>query len=86
MAQLQEALPVYMDKETHTDQDKSVPNPEPVADTDKTNTLTFVTSDGEVIVFDGMDVPLAEATTLASEEALGKIWNRPAEDAAWRDM
>ncbi len=50
------------------------------------DTLTLITSDGETIVFDGMDIPIGEATALASEDALGKIWNRPAEDLAWRDM
>jgi len=50
------------------------------------DTLTLITSDGEIIVFDGMDIPIGEATALASEDALGKIWNRQAEDLAWRDM
>lgn len=50
------------------------------------DTLTFVTSDGETIVFDGMDIPIGEAAALASEDALGKIWNRPEEDLAWRGI
>jgi hypothetical protein len=29
---------------------------------------------------------LSETTALASEDALGKIWNRPAEDEAWRNL
>ena len=86
MAQLHEALPAYMDKETPRDQDKSASSPESEAVTNKADSLTLITSDGEVIVFDGMDVPIAEATALASEDALAKIWNRPAEDAAWHDI
>ena len=54
--------------------------------TNKSDTLTLITSDGEIIVFDGMDVPIEEAAALISEDALGKIWNRPAEDLAWRDI
>lgn len=50
------------------------------------STLTFVTSDGESIVFDGMDIPVEEAAALMGEDALGKIWNSPTEDSAWRDM
>ncbi len=49
-------------------------------------TLTFVAADGERLVFTGLDLPLGEVALVAGEEALGKIWNRPAEDAAWRDM
>ncbi len=29
---------------------------------------------------------LAEETALASEEAMGRIWNRPAEDEAWCNL
>ena len=49
-------------------------------------TLTFITSDGETIAFDGMDIPVGEAAALAGEEALGRIWNRPEEDLAWRGI
>ncbi len=49
-------------------------------------TLTFVTSEGESIVFDGMEMPVSEAAALAGEAALGRIWDRPAEEEAWRDM
>ena len=52
----------------------------------KTGTLTFVTTEGEQIVFEDMDVPLEEAVALMGEEALGRIWNRPAEDDAWRGI
>jgi hypothetical protein len=31
-------------------------------------------------------VPDAEFAALASEEALGHIWDDPAEDEAWRDL
>lgn len=86
MAQLQDVPPTYSGREARTDQDKPASSAEPAAVTNKANILTLITSDGEVIVFDGMDVPIAEATALASEDALGKIWNRPAEDAAWHDM
>lgn len=50
------------------------------------DTLTFIAEDGEVIVFDGMDISIEEASALAGEDALGKVWNRPAEELAWRDM
>ena len=86
MAQLREAIPTYAEREARTDQEKPAPNQEPAAITKKADNLTFITSDGEVIVFEGMNVPLAEETAHASEETLGKIWNRPAEDAAWRDL
>ncbi len=58
----------------------------PKAEERSSGTLTFVTSEGESIVFEGMDVPVSEATALAGEEALGRIWDRPAEEEAWRDM
>ncbi len=51
-----------------------------------TDTLTFVTTEGEQIIFDGMDIPVEEVVALIGEEALAKIWNRPAEDAAWRGI
>ena len=86
MAKLQDVPPAYSGRETHIDQDKPTSGLEPAAVASKANSLTLITSDGEVIVFDDMDVPIAEATTLASEDALAKIWNRPAEDAAWHDI
>ena len=52
----------------------------------KTNDLTFVTSEGETLTFSELEMPMGEATALASEEAMSKIWDRPAEDLAWRDM
>ena len=52
----------------------------------QTDTLTFVTTEGERIVFEGMDIPVEEAAALLGEEALGRIWNRPAEDDAWRGI
>ncbi len=80
-------------RRAHTSQNKQVSGTDAkvVADkaegvADKSDTLTLITSDGEIIVFDGMDVPIEEAAALISEDALGKIWNRPAEDLAWRDM
>lgn len=51
-----------------------------------TNDLTFITSEGERITFPEMEMPIGDATAIASEEAMGKIWNRPSEDLAWRDM
>ncbi len=59
---------------------------EPQAAATGAETLTFITSDNETIVFDGMDIPVGEAAALASEDVLDKIWSRPAEDLAWRDM
>lgn len=56
------------------------------ADAESFGTLTFITTEGEHIVFEGMDIPVEEAAALMGEEALAKIWNRPAEDAAWRDI
>ena len=46
---------------------------------ESTGELTFITDEGECITFPGSELPLVEATTLAAEEALGKIWNRPSE-------
>lgn len=86
MAKVQDAPPTYSGREARADQDKPTSSAEPAAVTNKADTLTLITSDGEVIVFDGMDVPIAEATALASEDALAKIWNRPVEDAAWHDI
>ncbi len=51
-----------------------------------TDILTFITTEGEHIVFEGMDIPVEEAAALMGEEALGRIWNRPAEDDAWRGI
>lgn len=65
---------------------KDAPTAVPQAVKSEPGTLTFVTSDGERIVFDDMDIPVEEAAALLGEDALGKIWNRPAEDLAWRDM
>ena len=59
---------------------------QPQADANASDTLTFVTSEGEHILFDGMNVSAEEAAVLIGEDALGKIWNRPAEDLAWQDM
>jgi len=86
MAKLQDVPPTYLGREARADLDRATSSAEPAAVTNKANSLTLITSDGEVIVFDGMDVPIAEATALASEDALAKIWNRPAEDAAWHDI
>ena len=58
----------------------------PQAVAGEAETLTFVTTEGERIVFDGMGIPVGEAAALAGEEALGRVWDRPAEDLAWRDM
>lgn len=69
-----------------TYQNKRASGAETEVVTNKSDTLTLITSDGEIIVFDGMDVPIEEAAALMSEDALGKIWNRPAEDLAWRDI
>lgn len=52
----------------------------------KPSDLTFITSEGESITFPGLGTPTGQATAIASEDALGKIWDRPAEDLAWRDM
>ena len=51
-----------------------------------TDTLTFITTEGEHIVFEGMDIPVEEAAVLMGEEALGRIWNRPAEDDSWHGI
>ena len=51
-----------------------------------TDILTFITTEGEEIIFEGMDIPVEEAATLMGEEALGRIWSRPAEDDAWRGI
>ena len=51
-----------------------------------TDILTFITTEGEEIVFEGMNIPVEEAAALMGEEALGRIWNRPAEDDAWRGI
>ncbi len=52
----------------------------------ETGELTFITDEGECITFPESGLTLAEATALAGEEALGKIWNRSSEDQAWRDI
>ena len=52
----------------------------------QTNTLTFITTEGEQIVFEGMDVPVEEAAALMGQEAFSRIWNRPAEDDAWHGL
>ncbi|MGI4792328.1 MAG: hypothetical protein ACRYFS_26170 [Janthinobacterium lividum] len=69
-----------------TYQNKQASNTETQDAVNETNVLTFVTSEGERIVFEDMDIPVGKAAALAGEEALGKIWNRPAEDLAWRDI
>lgn len=51
-----------------------------------TGSLTFVTTEGERITFSDLAMPPADEACLAGEEALAKIWNRPAEDRAWRDL
>ena len=51
-----------------------------------TDILTFITTEGEQIVFEDMDTPVEEAAVLMGEEALGRIWSRPAEDDAWRGI
>ena len=51
-----------------------------------TDTLTFITTEGEEIVFEGMHIPVEEAAALMGEEALVRIWSRPAEDDAWRGI
>ena len=61
-------------------------NPRRVKVQSQADTLTFVTTEGEKIVFEGMDVPVEEAAALMGEEALGRIWSRPAEDDAWRGI
>lgn len=48
-----------------------------------TGSLTFVTTDGERITFSDLAIPPADEACLAGEEALAKIWDRPAEDRAW---
>lgn len=52
----------------------------------KTSDLTFITSEGESITFPDLGMPIGDATAIASEDTISKIWERPAEDLAWRDM
>ena len=40
------------------------------------DTLTFVTTEGEHIIFEGMDVPVGEATWIMGLEAMTRIWGR----------
>ena len=54
--------------------------------TDNAPDSTFITSDGEILTFPEMGMPLGKAAAIAGEEALSKIWNQPVEDAAWRDI
>ncbi len=56
------------------------------AHTDQPGSLTFITSEGESITFPDLELPPGEAAAIAGEDALSKIWNRPAEDMAWHDM
>lgn len=48
--------------------------------------LTFITSEGEILTFPDAGSPPGDAAALAGEEAIRKIWDRPAEELAWRDM
>jgi|GEM_PF-1514548 len=65
---------------------QSVSGTSPQSNTKSSSTLTFITTEGEHIVFEGMNIPVGEAAALMGEEALAKIWDRPAEDEAWRDI
>ena len=38
----------------------------------QTDTLTFITTEGEYIVFEGMNIPVEEAAALMGEEALAR--------------
>jgi hypothetical protein len=41
---------------------------------------------GNFTLQSGTRPSLSDVTALASEEALGRVWNRPAEDEAWRNL
>ena len=70
----------------HTQPRKTAKPINPAAIPGKGDALTFLTSDGETITFPDTGLPPGDASAIAGEEALHKIWNRPAEDVAWRDM
>ena len=48
--------------------------------------VTFTTDDGEVYEIPDLPADLSRATARASEAALAKFWETPAEDAAWHSM
>ena len=73
-------------KRARANQNES-PDSKPSEDaTDSADSLTFVTTEGEHITFSDMTMPVGDAAAIAGEEALGKIWNRQAEDQAWHGM
>ena len=47
-----------------------VPNAASEAEASASHTLTFITTEGECIVFEGMDVPVEQAAMWMDEEAL----------------
>lgn len=85
MAVVQDAA-LHLKREVRPNQNESTSNTEPLASVDDTSSLTFVTSEGERITFSDLEMPVGDAAAIAGEEALEKIWNRPAEDQAWRAM
>ena len=65
---------------------QSVPTISPETAAATSGELTFLTSEGETLTFPDTGLSPGDAAAIAGEEALRKIWDRPAEDAAWRDM
>jgi hypothetical protein len=47
---------------------------------------TFTTDDREVFEIPDLPEDLGQACALASEAALRKFWDTPAEDTTWRNM
>ena len=41
---------------------------------------------GEILAFPDTELPPGDAAAVAGEESVRKIWDRRAEDVAWRDM
>ena len=46
--------------------------------------VTFTTDDGEVYEIPDLPADLGRATALASEKTLGRLWDTPEKNAAWR--